>query len=156
MDTLIYISAAIHVGFGFAHLAYAYAAMGVATYGGKFGFLYFTPLQDFVTMEAGAGREVDALNLMGLFDFITDLGDTVNTILWFDYELLEMVKPDDGFVYWVVMAFWIVSWGLTLKLGLEVFKLISSSGLLQSTLGLSLVLGGVGVTGALGLLGGLT
>ena len=155
MDKLLYVIAAVHAGMGFAHFVYAYYGMGIAFYGGSSGWLYFTPLQDFVSIEAGGGPSISLLNFGGLFRLVTDLGDTINTLLWFDYELLEMV-PEATFGYWIVMGFWVASWGLTLKLGFEVFKLIISSGIMQSTLGLSLVLGGAGVTGALGLAGGLT
>ena len=149
MDKLLYLSAAIHIGFGFAHLSYAYFAAHVATYGGAYGFLQYTPLQKFVRIDAEKVRDISLLDFESLFNLANNLGDTITVLTVYNYDILTLVQPDDGFVYWVVLAFRIVTWAFNAKLGFELLKLLFQSGLLQSSMGLALVMGGVGLTALL-------
>ena len=158
MLATLYFCTAMHVGFGLAHVVALYFIAGTAWYGGEWGFLYYTPLQDFVAMEAetNSARQVDPLQVGRLFHIVKDLGDTINTLFAYDYELLEMIDSDDGMVYWLSVLLLVISWGGISKLGFHIVQLVLSSGILNSTTGVALVLGGVGVGTILSLIGGFT
>ena len=142
---------AMHVAFGVVQLAMFYFSSDIVTYGGEAGFLSYTPLRSIV--GDGVGQQADLLDVKALFGHIADLGDTVYGLLSFEYEIVTDIAPSDGLVYWVALVFRMVSWFSTLAVTISMAQLIFSSGILQSTAGLALVLGGIGITGALAALG---
>ena len=155
MERALYFFAAVHVGFGLSQWAIDYFKFGIAWYGGDAGFLRYTPLHAFVVFNPGGADQgnTDPLAFTHVFEFIRDLGDTVNALFIFNYPFIGMVESSDGLAYWGIILVWVVSWGGTLKVGLETARLLFSSGVLSSGIGIAIVLGGVSATAALGGLG---
>ena len=142
---------AMHIGFGLAHLSVEYMGSGTANYGGEAGFLAHTPVRSY--FEESPMRVNDPLAFRALFNHITDLADTVWGLLAFDYEVLTDVQPSDGAMYWVAQVFRLINWVSAMALVVMIARFIFSSGIMQSTAGLALVVGGVGITGLLAGLG---
>ena len=144
---------AMHAGFGIVQLAVLYFSADIATYGGESGFLEYTPLSALVSNARDNSQAADPLDFPGLFGRITSVGDTVYGLLSFDYGIVTDITPADGMVHWVAVFFRLISWFSTAALTLAIAQFIFSSGILQSTAGLAMVIGGVGVTGVLTALG---
>ena len=153
MVTSLYFFGAMHIGFGFVGLCVTYLAGSVAYYGGESGFLVNTPLAPFVASDYQALSIDNPLDFVGIFDFIKALGDLVKQLLFFDYEIVTSLTSADGAMFWIGQLFRLVSVAGTIVLGYHIYRLITSSGLMQSNWGAAVVLGGVGITGALGAIG---
>ena len=151
--TLI-IFVAMHGGYGLVQLAVLYLGSDIAYYGGDTGFWAYTPVSGFVTGNDFTGQQTDnVLDLRAMFGQIINLGDLLYGLLAFNYNVVTDIGSDAGFVYWGVMLIRVVTWLAVIKLTVDVIQFILSSGVLNSTIGLALVVGGAGVTGLLTTLG---
>ena len=145
---------AAHIGFSMVQLVLLFLVSDVASYGGALGFLAHTPFKDLVP-EAGVVQavQVDENLLSRMFDSLVNVGNTLFGMMSFNYGFLTGISSSDGFVYWVLIAIRVGAWVSTLAAGEALAEVIFSSGILQSTIGAALVMGGVGIGGALTALG---
>lgn len=143
----------MHLLFGVVGLFATYLLGSVAYYGGVAGFLYATPLQDFVADDYNALGLTSILDIAGLFEFIKALGDMFNLLVFFSYEVVTGIEVADGAWYWLRVLFQLVGFSGTVWVGYELVMLVFRSGILGSNWGAAVVLGGVGVGGALSVLG---
>ena len=140
-----------HACMGLVQLAGLYLIGSTASYGGEAGFLAYTPVGSFFGAERG--RLVEGLDLPGLFQHLIHVGDVIWGLAAFEYDVLDIFDSSDGVVYWIVIIFQVAAWLGSAAAGEAVAEKIFQSGVLQSTVGSALVLGGVGIVGVLGALG---
>ena len=140
-----------HAGMGVVQLVALYLLGSTASYGGEAGFLAHTPVGSFFGGERG--RLVEGLDLPGLFAHLIHMGDVIWGLAAFEYDVLAVFDPSDGVVYWIAIVFRVATWIGTFAAGEAVAEKVFQSGVLQSTVGSALVLGGVGIVGVLGALG---
>ena len=88
-----------------------------------------------------------------MFGFIRALGDLVSTLTVFNYDIMTAPTQDDGWPFWVGLLFQGVGIVGTVSLGFQIWKEITSSGILNSNWGAAVVLLGVSTTAALGGIG---
>ena len=93
------------------------------------------------------------LDFGGIFNFVTALGGMVYSLVSFNYEIVTSLTAEDGAWFWVAVLIRLVGVGGTNWLGFELYQVITRSGLLQSNWGAAMVLGGMGITAALGIFG---
>ena len=139
---------AIHMGFGFTQMAVSYFAGDVADYGAA-GWISHTPIGTFIDLESAPQSSQDGQanpsNLKATLDFANNLGDAINGLASFGYGFLSDIRPEDGFVYMVVILFRIVSALFWVGLAMSLIYFLFDSNLLTSKLGLALVGLGVGL-----------
>lgn len=149
----------LHMGFGVTQFSVTLFTAEEVQYGDG-GFISHTPLESLVPMDdaARALSETQPPRQGGFWNFlnpIVNIGDTINGLATFRYDMLTQVGPDEGFVYTVVLLFRIIPSIIQLALAVAMFQVITSSGLLNSTLGQGAVLLGAGGLAGSSLLGGL-
>ena len=138
----------IHVGLAATTVVMDYHVNDDPSYGDS-SILSFTPLRSFVSLEHPPGdelREGSTLEVKDVFDFVNHVGDAINGLASFNYGPLNMIGPDDGAVYHVVIAFRVIGALFTIALGLALIYVLFDSGVLSSTLGLGLAAFGAAVT----------
>ena len=138
----------MHLGFGFTQMAVSYFAGDVANYGAA-GWVSHTPIGTFIELESAPQSSLDGQadpsNVKAALDFANNLGDAINGLASFRYGFLSDIRPDDGMVYTVVMAFRIISAIFWVALAMALVYFLFDSNLLTSKLGLALVGLGVGL-----------
>ena len=143
-----------HAGFGLTQLALLYFLGDVASYGGDAGFWAFTPAHAWVTSDDLSGQQATSLvDLRGQFAKVTNLGDTVYGLLSFEYGFMNILDTADGLVYWAVILVHMAAWVSTLVATGAAVGFVVSSGIMQSSVGLGLVLGTGAVGGILAAIG---
>ena len=142
-----------HVMMSITQLFLLFLLSGVATYGGDSGFMAYTPLETYVTDERG--DIVNAIDLPGMLLHFVRVGNTVFGLVAFEYSFLMDIQSSEGLVFWVVLLIRIATWFSTILAGAALAEIIFKSGLLQSSLGAGLVLGGLGLTAGLGVIGAI-
>lgn len=146
--------AAMHIAFALVHMAALYFGSGVENYGGSLGFLANTPLGRMVGDGATDPYIESTTNFKQIFDFIKNLGDTLNGLFSFNYGIVtDHFQPEDGLLYWLAVVFRVIGWAASLHLGASIAQMVFQSGILQSNAGLAVVTGIVGIGGALSALG---
>ena len=144
----------MHAGFGLLQVALLYFLADISSYGGDAGFWAHTPLGSWFMEDAESVSKVGSLTfLKGLFDFISNLGDTIYGVLAFNYDMLTQIQPDDGLVFYFILIIRAITWYATWRTGAALIQWILSTGVMQSNLGAALVLGGGVGTAALGAVG---
>ena len=138
----------IHAGLGFTQLGVSYFGGDIADYGSA-GFVSHTPIGSFIDLEDPQAMQeegqVNPSNLKAMFDFANSLGDTINGLASFGYGFLSDIKPEDGFVYTVVLLFRTISVLFWISLAMALIYFLFDSNLLTSKLGLAIVGLGVGL-----------
>ena len=116
------------------------------------GWLAFTPVSAHFDLESSASgaRDVSLTDVPGMFRFLFDLGDSVNSLASFDYPHLAAITSAN-FLFVLVLglrifsvAMWFASAGALMKTALD-------SNLLSSKVGLVVLFGGIGILSALGI-----
>ena len=153
MIRALYFFGSMHVGFGFVGLSILYFGGSIVDYGAGAGFLVNTPLAGFAADEYQALRVDNPLDFGGIFSFVKALGGMVYSLVAFNYEIVTSLTAADGAWFWVAVLIRLVGIGGTVWLGFELYQVITRSGLLQSNWGAAVVLGGMGITAALGIFG---
>ena len=140
----------IHMAFGFTQVVVSYYTGDVADHGTA-GWFSHTPLGTFIdldqTPQAGSDQASPS-RIRETWDFVLDLGATINSLASFGYGFWDLIQPD-SLVYQVVVVMRIASYLFTVGLGLALLYVLFDSGLLTSKLALGLVAGAAGVTAAL-------
>ena len=140
----------MHGGFGLLQVALLFFLADISSYGGDAGFWAHTPLGEWFLGDAESTRQVGSLTFIkGLFDFISNLGDTVYGVLAFNYDMLTKITPSDGVVFYFILVIRLTTWYATWKTGAALIQWILSTGVMQSNIGAALVLGGGASTAAL-------
>lgn len=140
------------------HIAMAFVAGTKAYFDGYLsdhgvsGWLAFTPLSAHFDLESSVSgaRDVSLANVPGMFRFLFDLGDSVNSLASFDYPHLAAITTAN-FLFVLVLALrgfslvvWFASAGALIKTALD-------SNMLSSKVGLAVLFGGIGILSALGI-----
>lgn len=138
----------LHLGFGITQFSVTLFTAEEVQYGER-GFISHTPLEALVPMDdaARALSETQPPRQGGFWYFlnpIITIGDTINGLATFRYDMLTQVDPDEGFVYTVVLLFRIIPSIIQLALAVAMFLVITNTGLLNTTLGQGAVLLGAG------------
>ena len=140
----------IHMALGFTQVAVSYYAGDIADHGTA-GWFSHTPLGTFIDLEQTpqtGGDQASPSRIRETWDFVLDLGATINSLASFGYGFWDLIQPD-SLVYQVVVIMRIMSYLFTVGLGLSLLYVLFDSGLLTSKLALALVAGAAGVTAAL-------
>ena len=133
-----------HAGFGILQLCLFFFLADVGAYGGYAGFFAHTPLESlFGTDQRADARADNPGALAAVWQVLVDISDTVVSLQAFDYEVVTSIRPDEGLVYYFVMAVRLATWALSFLLGASIFQAVMSSGIMQTPVGLAMVtLGG--------------
>ena len=153
--TSLKVLASMHAGFGLAGLVLFYFAGDMVAYGGSAAFLAETPLAAHFEGDNSGWRIQSILDVKGMFDQITSVGDTIFGLAAFEYDVVTDIQSGT-FLYWVVFPFRLFSWGMTIATTLQLARMVFSSGILQSRTGLILVTAGGSITAALAGLGAIS
>lgn len=144
----------IHIGFGITQMAFSYYAGDIADHGAA-GWISHTPIGSFIDLEETPQTQQASLSdIRGLFQVALQLGDAINGLASFGYGFMQEVQPDDGFVYMAVMAFRVISVLFWLGMGIAILYLLFDSNLLNTKVGLAVLVFGAGL-GGLSTLGAL-
>ena len=93
--------------------------------------------------------DVSQGNVPGLFHFLFDLGDTVNSFASFNYAFLGEISTEN-FLFLLVLGLRLLSIGIWFAVGGALVKTVLDSNLLSSKVGLAVLFGGLGILSGLG------
>ena len=149
----------LHLAMGFVQLSISYYAGDIADHGAR-GFVSHTPIgalvggsvtdsEDMEERQTGGG--LNLTDPRSAFEIVNRLSNTIGGLTILQYGFLEEIKPDDGFVYNIVVAFHLLGLLFWLALGVSLLYILFDSNILTSRLGLGLIAGGFGLTALAGL-----
>lgn len=124
------------------HTAFAIAQVHVFYFGGGQvdggrDFIANTPFREFTNVETYSDEEPPSISALGnIFGTLTSIVGTIDSLISFNYDVLNDLAPDDGVLYnivWIVKLIGVVLW---FRMGLGVMNLIFRSNILTSPIGL--------------------
>ena len=141
----------MHVGMAFVAGTKAYFDGYLSDYGIG-GWLAFTPLSAHFDLESGdsMAQDISPGNVPGMFRFLFDLGDSVNSLASFDYPHLAAITTAN-FLFVVVLALRIFSVVMWFASAGALVKTVLGSNLLSTKVGLVVLFGGIGILSTLGI-----
>lgn len=122
---------AIHLGLGFSQMMMTYWLSDVVHHGSQ-GVISYTPLgpllNSFDSVDVGFAPSAIGNGI----SFINNLGDTVNGLASFDYDMLSRITAQDGFVYNVVVGFKLMGVLFAVSIFLRLLYMLFESGILST------------------------
>ena len=144
----------VHIAAAFVELTRSYYN-GYLTGYGMDGWLAFTPIGSHFDLESTDSGSQD-VGLQGIetvpriFQFLFDLGDTVNSLAVVNYDFLGEISSAN-FLFVLVLALRIFSIGVWPAAAGALGMTVLQSNLLSSKMGLVMLFGGIGILSALGI-----
>lgn len=142
----------VHVGAAFVEFGRAYNKGYLSGYGMD-GFLAYTPIGSHFDLQSDSveTQDVTRQNVPGIFDFLFDLGDTVNGLAAINYDWLSAISTVN-FLFFLVLALRLFSIAMWFATAGALTKIVLDSNLLTSKVGLVVLFGGIGILSTLGIL----
>lgn len=144
----------VHIACGFVELTRSYNNGYITGYGMD-GWLAHTPIGSHFDLESTDSGSHDvglqgAETVPGLFRFLFDLGDTVNSLASVNYDFMGEISSAN-FLFVLVLGLRIFSIGVWASAAGALTRTVLQSNLLSSKVGLVMLFGGVGILSALGI-----
>ena len=121
----------IHLGLGASQMMMTYWTADVADRGDQ-GIISYTPLGPLLTSYDGEDVGFAPSAIGNGITFLNNLGDTINGLASFNYDVLSRIEADAGVVYNVVIAFRLAGVVFTLGAYLRLLYILFDSGILAT------------------------
>ena len=138
----------VHAAFAFTQLAAMFFGSGIAFYGGDHGLFSQTPLGPLLG-DGDSDQFEDKRNIIAMFDYAVRIGDFLWGMTTFEYDVVRIIREEYGLLEWLAALLRVGSWVLSLLIHWTFLTFVFSSGIMSSTAGQIMVLGGGTIYGVL-------